>query len=100
MEPSYNEEGTEATIALFGDLNMEVAEELKIAFGEITGKGVYSIALDFTGVKIIKSVCIGLLVAMHKQVSAKGGSIRIVNTTPNVKKIFEITKLVSILNVT
>lgn len=99
MDPQYDENEQQATIALSGDLNMEVAEKLKGVFREITDKGVYTIVLDFRDVKIIKSVCIGLLVSLHKTVAAKGGSVRIINTSPNVKKIFDITRLVDLLNV-
>ena len=99
MEPTYDPATSSARLKLGGDLNMEVAERLKVVFRGITEKGVFNIVLDFQEVKIIKSVCIGLLVSVHKTVSAKGGAIRILNTTPNVRKIFEITRLVDLLNV-
>jgi anti-anti-sigma factor len=99
LETIYDQAAGSARLKLGGDLNMEVAERLKLVFKEITEKGVFTIVLDFQDVKIIKSVCIGLLVSVHKTVSAKGGAIRILNTTPNVRKIFEITRLVELLNV-
>ena len=99
MEPIYDAEGKEAKLVLSGDLNMEVAEKLKTIFKEITEKEIFRIVLDFQDVKIIKSVCIGLLVSVHKTVSGKGGSVSIINTSPSVKKIFDITRLVGILNV-
>ena len=99
MEPVYDPATNSASLKLAGDLNMEVAERLKVLFKEITEKQVFQIILDFQDVKIIKSVCIGLLVSVHKTVSAKGGSVRILNTSPNVRKIFEITRLVDLLNV-
>jgi anti-sigma B factor antagonist len=98
-DPIYDEATNSASLALAGDLNMETAERLKVVFKEIMEKGVITINLDFRDVEIIKSVCIGLLVSVYKSVSAKGGSIRIVNTSPNVRKIFEITRLAGLLNV-
>lgn len=99
MEPTFNEETKEATLALAGDLNLEVAENLKPIFQDITEKGYFNVILDFADVTIVKSVCISLLVSVYRTVTAKEGTIKIINTTPNVKKIFEITKLVQILNV-
>jgi anti-sigma B factor antagonist len=99
VEPSYDASARTATLKLVGDLNMETAERLKTVFKEITDKGYFSVVLDFQDVKIIKSVCIGLLVSVHKTVAANGGSVRVVKTSPNVRKIFEITRLIDVLNV-
>lgn len=56
--------------------------------------------LNFDNVKFMTSAMLGLLVRIHKNVTEKGGRIQLCNLDPNIRRIFEITKLTKIFEIT
>jgi anti-sigma B factor antagonist len=56
--------------------------------------------LNFVNVKFMTSAMLGLLVRVHKKVSERGGRLRLCNVAPGIRKVFEITKLTKIFDIT
>ena len=56
--------------------------------------------LNFDNVKFMTSAMLGLLVRIHKNVTEQGGRIQLCNMEPNIQRIFEITKLTKIFEIT
>lgn len=56
--------------------------------------------LDFANVKFMTSAFLGLLIRIHKKVCELGGQIQICNIDPNIRRVFEITQLTKIFDIT
>jgi anti-anti-sigma factor len=55
--------------------------------------------LDFCYVKFMSSSFLGLLVKIHKKMCERKGRLQLCNVDPNLYKIFEITQLNKVLDV-
>ena len=58
------------------------------------------LVLNFANVKFMTSAMLGLLVRIHKRVSERNGELELRNLDKNLKKLFEITQLTKIFNIT
>jgi len=55
--------------------------------------------LNFVNVRFMTSAMLGLLVRVHKKVSERGGELKLCNVTPGIRKVFEITKLTKVFDI-
>jgi len=55
--------------------------------------------LNFANVKFMTSALLGLLVRVHKKVCELGGRLRLSNLDPSLRKVFEITQLTKIFEI-
>ena len=55
--------------------------------------------LNFVNVRFMTSAMLGLLVRVHKKVSERGGKLKLCNVTPGIRKVFEITKLTKVFDI-
>ena len=55
--------------------------------------------LNFVNVKFMTSAALGLLVRIHKRVSELGGQLQLCNMDPSIYKVFEITQLTKIFDI-
>ena len=51
------------------------------------------IDLDFSQTRFVDSSGLGALIAVHKTLCGQGGSLRILNPTPQVRQILELTRM-------
>lgn len=51
------------------------------------------LVLDFCNVEFMSSALLGLLVKIHKKVCERKGRLQLCNISPNLYKVFEITRL-------
>jgi len=56
-------------------------------------EGLTLIDVDLSQTRFVDSSGLGALIALHKTMSARGGSLRILNPAPNVLQILELTRL-------
>jgi anti-anti-sigma factor len=56
--------------------------------------------LDFINVKFMTSAFLGLLIRIHKKVCELDGQIQLCNVDPNIRRVFEITQLTKIFDIT
>ena len=57
------------------------------------------ILFDFSGVEMICSTIIGLLIEMHRIVGAKQGEVLLANLNTNVKEVLAITRVDTLLEI-
>lgn len=57
------------------------------------------LVVNFANVGFMSSAVLGLLVRVHKRVSERGGRVRLANLDPSLRKIFEITRLTQIFEI-
>lgn len=76
-----------------GLLNNVNANALKSDIASYVAEGQKIVRVDFQGVTFINSSGIGALVATLKIVKAQGGEIFLYSLNPQVRMIFELTKM-------
>ena len=98
------ESGMDVTIVTFTEeriVEEEQIRELQESFGPIIEKNEEKeLILNFVKVKFMTSALLGLLVRIHKKVCELGGRLRLSNLDPNLRKVFEITQLTKIFEIT
>ena len=57
------------------------------------------ILLDFVNVEFMTSAMLGLLVRLNKKVRERGGGLGLCNVAPSIRKVFEITQLTQIFDI-
>ncbi len=57
------------------------------------------LVLNFANVRFMTSAMLGLLVRVHKRVGERGGQLELRNLDRNLYKLFEITQLTKIFNI-
>ena len=55
--------------------------------------------INFVNVQFMTSAMLGLLVRVHKKVCELGGKLELCNVDPSIRKIFEITQLTKVLDI-
>ena len=98
MDISTVYEGNAATVAPVGHLNTNTSSELEGELARVFEK-THDVVLDFAQLEYLSSAGLRVLVGAQKQVTAAGGSLRIVNLVDDVREVFEITGLIDVLDV-
>ena len=55
--------------------------------------------LNFANVTFMSSAVLGLLVRVHKRVRERGGQLKLRNLDPSLRKVFEITQLTKVFDI-
>jgi len=55
--------------------------------------------LNFCHVTLMSSSVLGLLVKIHKKVCELGGRLKLLNVNPNIYKVFKITQLTKVFDI-
>jgi anti-sigma B factor antagonist len=58
------------------------------------------LVLNFANVRFMTSAMLGLLVRIQKRVTERGGKLELRNLDSNLTKLFEITQLTKVFNIT
>jgi anti-sigma B factor antagonist len=98
------EYGMDVTIVTFTEeriVDEEQIRELQESFEPIIKKNQdKELILNFVNVKFMTSALLGLLVRIHKNVCELGGRLRLSNLDSNLRKVFEITQLTKVFEIT
>lgn len=86
-----------ADTRLSGDLDIVTSDEVKRALADLLDEGHRSLSLDMSGVGFVDSSGLGVLVAIHRLAGAEGGSFVVRSVPPQVRRLFEITRLGDLL---
>lgn len=70
-------------------------DETRRAFVE----GQTNIEIDLSQTTVVDSCGLGVLVALHKTASSRGGALRLLNPNPAVQQILELTRMHRIFEV-
>ena len=97
MTINKEQQGSTLTIALAGRLDTTTSPELEKEL-KASLDGVDSLVLDFSNLDYISSAGLRVLLAAHKQMSAKGG-MTVKNVNEIVSEVFEVTGFADILNI-
>lgn len=92
-------EGANAAVRLSGDLDIVTSDEVKRELVELIDGGHTTLALDLSDVGFVDSSGLGVLVAVHRHAEAQGGAFVVRSAPPQVRRLFEITRLGDLLTV-
>lgn len=86
--------GTKTVVlAVHGDADMQVAEELEARLTEVIDEMPSAVVLDLSGCTFLDSMALAVLLQSVKRLEANGGRLRIVAARPDIRRIFELTLL-------
>jgi anti-sigma B factor antagonist len=91
--------GDRYVVDLSGEIDVYTSPKVKDAVGELIDRGVYYLVINLEKVRYIDSTGLGVLIGGLKRVREHGGSVNLVCTNPQIKKIFDITGLVKIFGI-
>jgi anti-sigma B factor antagonist len=83
-------------VQLIGEIDVFASPEVKSALVGLIKEGHNLLVIDFAKVAYIDSTGLGALVAALKGARENGGSIAVVCTNPQIRRIFDITGLVKV----
>jgi anti-anti-sigma factor len=81
-----------------GSIDMKTAPELELACERLLVRGEERLLFDFTNVEYINSQGLGVLLALQKSLSAKGGGVTVAGLSERVRKVFETTGIHKVMN--
>jgi anti-anti-sigma factor len=97
------EYGIDVTIVTFND--ERIVDEAQIRGLQKSFKAVIEknegkkLILNFVNVKFMTSAFLGLLVRIHKKLCEQGGRLQLSNLNSNLRKVFEITQLTKVFEI-
>src|SRR3990172_6358012 len=86
-------EGTAYVITLEGEADLYTAPELKGELQRGMEDGAENVVVDLSATTFIDSTTLGVLIGAVKRLRSVGGSVSLVCSDRNIRKIFEITLL-------
>jgi len=91
--------GDSYIVDLNGEIDVYTSPKVKDAVGDLIDKGHYNLIINLEKVRYIDSTGLGVLIGGLKRVREHGGTVNLVCTNPQIKKIFDITGLVKIFGI-
>ena len=92
-------EGDAYVVDLTGEIDVYTSPKVKDAITELIDQEHYNLVINLEKVRYIDSTGLGVLIGGLKRVREHGGSVNLVCTNPQIKKIFDITGLVKIFGI-
>ncbi len=86
-------------VELGGEIDVYTSPKVKDAITELIDQGHYNLIINLEKVRYIDSTGLGVLIGGLKRVREHGGTVNLVCTNPQIKKIFDITGLVKIFGI-
>src|SRR5688572_3668921 len=85
-----------SVVDITGDLDMASAPAMRQLILQLLSTGSRLIAVDLTSADFVDSTGIGMLVAALKRVRTHDGELVVICPEPRLRRIFELTDLVSV----
>jgi len=79
----------QAVVKPAGDVVAAQVQELRSVLRAAIGEGVREVTLDFSGVQMVDSSGLGLLIAAHNSARKAGGSLSVIHASRNVMELFQ-----------
>lgn len=87
------------TLLLVGTIDTETSSVLDEEICSVTTETTKTLVLDMAGVEYITSAGVGIIANAKTSMKQKGADLAMINLQPQVKKVFEIVRLLPVLNV-
>jgi anti-sigma B factor antagonist len=93
MQHTRLEDGDRTTLAVRGELDALTTVELRRTLDAMVAECPRHVTVDLSGLRLIDSSGVGVLVWLYKHVRAKGGQIRFVGLQDQPLVIFRLLRL-------
>ena len=93
MKTNLTYVGNTALLELEGEVDAEHAAQLKRVFVKLREEDRRRVVLDLQKVSFVDSTGLGILISLMRQLKEVDGELRLVGLQPEVRSIFEITRL-------
>lgn len=84
-------------LAVTGELDVATAPRVRQEAVRLASEGARKLVLDLSGVSFLDSTGLGVIVGILKRVRTHGGELALAGAEPQVRKVFEITRMTDIL---
>ena len=88
-----SENRTAAVFSAYGELDLRVTPELQDRIDSAIEGGAERIVVDLSGVTFVDSMALGVLLGAVNRLRRRGGIVRLVVPSPDLRRIFEISHL-------
>jgi len=82
-----------------GEINLNTAPQMKKEFEKVVAAKSKKVIINFDKVSYIDSSGLATVVEIFKKLRAYGGTLKLVNLSPKIKNLFEITKLEKLFDI-
>lgn len=97
MTIDCSKSGTELRVCPQGRLDSSTGDALESFLAENVTDGIEKLVLDFSGVDLISSKGLRVLVSAYKNLN--GGTMEVVNANPAVREVFRLSGLLKTFNI-
>ena len=99
MDFDVKEVGAVTVVAPHGDVDMAVADDVRVRLTQLIDRGRARLVLDLAAVMYIDSSGLGAVVAAMKHARRAGGDIKVCALDHDVRSLFEMTHLTKLLDI-
>lgn len=92
-------DGVTTTVTGSGEFDLANAHELRSQLIELIDSGAFQLVLDMTEVSFCDSTALGVLIGVRKRALSHEGSLTLTGVQPQVRRIFELTRLLDTFNI-
>ena len=89
--------GSKAKVVITGVLDLNTGDELLRKLAKLVDRGYVRLSIDAAGVSFCDSSGLGALLRTRTQATSLGGSLVLVDASPQLRKLLQITGLLKIL---
>jgi anti-sigma B factor antagonist len=93
MQHTRLEQGDQTTLKVRGELDALTAVDLRPTLAAVVAQSPRHVTVDLSGLRLIDSSGVGVLVWLYKAVRAKGGQVRFVGVADQPLVIFKLLRL-------
>lgn len=90
---------SEVNIVITEVFSVEEASDFRENVRNHMDNGVNQFLLDFRDCRFIDSTGLGVIVGLYKRSAEIGGGIKLKSLNPNVRKVFDLTRLTNIFEI-
>jgi anti-sigma B factor antagonist len=86
-------------IVLRGEIGTETVNHFKDKIDQIVADGKTKLVMDFQEVNYLNSMGLGVVAATLKKVKKSKGDLKLINLSPAVQELFELTRLTKVFEI-
>ena len=88
-----------ALVSITGELDVHTSSRLREGVDEAASTGAKAVIVDLSGVSLIDSTALGVLVQQAKSLEGRSGLLLVVTNDPRTMRVFELTGLDRVLRI-
>ncbi|MGM0369705.1 MAG: STAS domain-containing protein [Bacillota bacterium] len=99
MELSFEKEDINLIVDLTGEFDLHTAGYFKEKIENYLDSEVNNLILNLQTIDFIDSSGIGAILSIYKKIEQRGGKMAIINISPTLKRVFEISGVLNVIDV-